>query len=253
MGQVSGATVYLIVFTFIFTVIFSIFAVAFTAFTAQDAALNMQVVSSDDLMRAGITMTKSVSNNVTDDNTWVSFPFAADLTFLVRWDPATGYIYIENHPVLFGYFTQVFRMHILHDGYDVNNVFHTDFDTDWVQWISDDYNADYGWTHHTGYITAGGVPIVGWLSSTEHYQLLYTPSEGFQDISTSLAAGKFTLTIGQGLDDTDYANPAKFINYYISSITFSNPSLPWYFSLILDIMTILSVIAILVLVVSIIP
>ena len=230
--MVSETATKMFLFTATFALMFGILGMAFTTFTEIEVPTGG--LSKEELLRAGIILTESVSWNVTKDGPRVNYALHEyDVGVRWGWTYPTWFEY-RRESTLIGWVApqMVYVEHPIKE--------HTDISWDRYDredWIVEEFDPSYNWTHRT----ASTIRRLG-ISGPDAIEIFYTITPGFSSMQECMDNGKVTITIGRGMgEDPSWVS---FIGWYIGmSFPTNTYGFPWYLSIVLLFMNIMIVVS----------
>lgn len=235
--MVSYSASRMFIFTFTFALLFGILGVAFTAFSGVSPEL--EGLTQEELVRAGIFLTDVDSQNVSRDGVAVTFDMeGADVE--IKWrenapcDPDEGG---GDHNVL------RFRRANMYLGWMFPFYLHLERDNVWYQscileeWVIEDWSNDYNWTHWI----IGADKIYN-IAGGDRLDVFIYPRFENQTITTAIANGQLTITVGRGMEAEP--NWWTFVGWYVGMSLPSNQfGMPWFFSILLFLVNAMAVVS----------
>lgn len=159
----SDSSVKLLIFFIVFSITFPVFGYAMSFTITMD----LGSIAQEDLMQAGIIMNSAVSHNLTRGT---STDFVLDDGQYRVWYSGQYFVFQVGNP----YVGWLWPITI----YTTNETA-----------IIDNWDDSYNWTHFT--VDEGG---------SAQGEAIFTPYPGYQNITSSIAVGNVTLTMGRGFE-----------------------------------------------------
>lgn len=228
----EDASLKLVIFSFIISLLFPIFAYTFTSFgttpTVYDVSLSQDVLTS-----AGIVLADGESHNITFDTAWTEYTVKNN-TMRIRWESNIlkgdfmGHYrqsYIEN---VLGTWLFPERMTPQIEGLGVLVPHGMDNAT-----IVNNFNTDYNWTKYS--IIENGLTVF----------VTTLPSDNNNITKAVYETGTVTVTVGSLVLESGSVSALHFVDWYVSVVTgqaenWGFPSFMVWIVRIMSFMTLLS-------------
>jgi len=225
------------IFTFTFALLFGILGVAFTAFSGTTPEL--EGLTQEELVRAGIFLTDVDSKNVSRDDVAVIFDMGGPDVEIIWRDQAwcSAQEGGGQHNVL------RFRRANAYLGWNYPFYLNLERDNVWYEscileeWVLEDWSDDYNWTHWI----IGADKIFN-IAGGDRLDVFLYPRFQNKTMTQAIADGQLTVTVGRGMEEEP--NWWTFIGWYVGmSIPNNQFGMPWYFSIVLFLMNAMAVVS----------